>query len=75
MRKNSTLDSKMSIDRTLKIMGIRNSMKALGYQKYMPATIAKDVSSKTVIEIEEAGDELKGVEVTSESKRVYPMII
>lgn len=70
--KKFDIDSKMSIDRTLKIMGIRNSMKALGYQKYMPATIAKDVSSKTVIEIEEAGDELKGVEVTSESKRVYP---
>lgn len=72
IRKKFEIDSSLSDEDAMKVMAVRNTLRALGYKRYMPATIAKSVSQKTVIDIEESKDRLKGVEISSESKRVYP---
>lgn len=55
-----------------KIMTVRYSIDALGYNKYLSAVVSKDVSEDTVMLIEEGSDDLKGVQVVSESTRYYP---
>lgn len=54
------------------VMKARYEIDSLGYSKYLPATVAKKVSNKTVMLIEEDNDLLKGVEVVSETNRYYP---
>ena len=55
-----------------KIFAIREEIKNTGYNKYRSSTIASDVSDETVAYIEEMGSFLKGVEIASETVRVYP---
>ena len=55
-----------------KIMAVRNELEMLGYKKYMPATVSKNVSDDTVMIIEENSSELQGVETASETTRYYP---
>ena len=55
-----------------KIFTVREEIKNIGYNKYRSSTIAKNVSDKTVAYIEEMGKSLKGVEIASETVRVYP---
>lgn len=55
-----------------RIMVVRNEMKQMGYRKYLPAVVAKDVSDKTVMIIEEMKESLPGVSVESETRRYYP---
>ena len=55
-----------------KIFTVREEIKNIGYNKYRSSTIAENVSDKTVAYIEEMGNVLKGVEIASETVRVYP---
>jgi penicillin-binding protein 2 len=55
-----------------RVMAVRNQMVMMGYRKYLPAVVAKDVSDKTVMVIEEMTESLPGVDVESETRRYYP---
>lgn len=72
LRKDMEIDDSVSDSFAMKIMDIRTELKAMGYKKYLPATIAKDVSQETIMEVEENSDSLTGVDVISETKRYYP---
>ncbi|MBR5230163.1 MAG: hypothetical protein IKW01_04825 [Firmicutes bacterium] len=66
-------DSKVLSDKEVrKIFAIREEIKNIGYNKYRSSTIASDVSDETVAYIEEMGSFLKGVEIASETVRIYP---
>ena len=60
-------DDKMA----MKILDIRYAIFINRYQKYLPITIAKNVNDKTVAAIKENNDELIGVNITEDTKRVY----
>lgn len=72
LREKFEINKSISDNQAMKIMAVRTELKSLGYKKYMPATIAKNVSNKTVMAVEENGGTLKGVEIVSETKRYYP---
>ena len=46
-------------------------MGTTGYQKYIPVTIATDVSEETVAAIAENQDELEGISVAEDTIRKY----
>lgn len=62
----------VSEDKAMDIVKIRNSINELGYNQYLSATVAKNVSDDTVMHVEEESEDLTGVEVVSESVRYYP---
>lgn len=66
------INESISDSNARKIMIIRDELKSLGYKKYMPASISKNVSNTTVVKLEENENELEGVEVISETERYYP---
>lgn len=55
-----------------KIFIVREEIKSLGFNKYQSSTIASNISDETIAYVEEMGDVLKGVEVSSETVRYYP---
>lgn len=55
----------------LEIITIRYNMATTGYQKYIPITIATDVSDETVAMIMENSDELLGIEIAEDTIRKY----
>lgn len=55
----------------LKIAMIRYNLSLNSYQKYITTEIASNVNEKTVAAIYENHDELKGIEVTEKTERVY----
>ncbi len=66
-------DEKPLSDRQLrKIFIVREEIKSLGFNKYQSSTIATDVGEKTIAYVEEMGNVLKGVEISSETVRTYP---
>lgn len=72
IRKHMEIKSFVSDNTARKIMAVRYSLDALGYNKYLSAVVSKNVSEDTVMLIEEGSDDLKGVQVVSESTRYYP---
>ena len=58
-------------EETLEIIKIRYILSTNSYQKYIPVTIAANVSEETVAEIMELKDTLQGVDVAEDSIRVY----
>ena len=58
--------------RVLQIVTIRYGMHLNSYKKYIPTTIASDVSEKTVAMIKENMYDLQGISVGEESLREYP---
>jgi penicillin-binding protein 2 len=58
-------------EETLGILGIRYMLSLNTYQKYVPVTIAKDVSEKTIIYVKENENILTGAEVETDWVRVY----
>lgn len=58
-------------EETLAITRIRFALSANSFQKYVPATIATNVSEQTVADVLEHKDKLQGVDVTEDSIRVY----
>lgn len=57
--------------RRYEIMVLRYALSQNAYQKYISATVATDVSEETVAVIKEHANELQGVEVVEDTKRVY----
>lgn len=55
----------------LEIITIRYTMSITGYQKYIPVTIATDVSEETVATIKENSQELLGIEIAADTIRKY----
>jgi len=72
IRKDMDIDTALSDRQARKYMVIKNQIESLGYSQYKPAVIAKNVSKKTVMLIEENKSAINGVEVVSETKRYYP---
>ena len=72
LREYFKIDPMLSNEDARKIIVIRNEIEAMGYRKYLPADIAKGISDKTIIEIEERSAELPQLEVVSETMRYYP---
>lgn len=58
-------------DEILKIITIRDAMSANSYQKYIPTTIATDVSDETVAVIMENLDDLDGITIAEDTVRRY----
>jgi penicillin-binding protein 2 len=61
-----------TIEEKRKILVVRNEIASLGYSKYLPATIATEVSDNTIIMLKEMSDSLPGVMVSSDTIRYYP---
>ena len=55
----------------LEIITIRYNMAVTGYQRYIPITIATDVSEETVAMIKENSEELAGIEIATDTIRKY----
>ena len=72
LRKYFTIEDTLSRGDARNIMVVRSQMAELGYKKYMPVTVARDVSDQTVSILEESGNAYPGVEVFSEVSRIYP---
>lgn len=72
LRENLEIDEQYSALTARKILNVRYELSQMGYRKYMPATVARDVTDNTVVYIEENSDKLKGVSVVPETKRFYP---
>ena len=70
LRKQYEIDKDLSDADARKIFIIRNEIATNGFTRYLPIKVASDVSDKTIAYIEEAG--IEGVEIASESERVYP---
>lgn len=58
-------------EETLEVVKIRYILSTNSYQKYIPVTIATNVSEDTVAEIMERKDSLQGVDIEEDSIRVY----
>ncbi len=61
-----------TLEEKRKILVVRNEIASLGYHKYVPATVATDVSENSIIMLKEKGDSLKGVDVVQDTVRYYP---
>lgn len=53
----------------LHILGIRYMLSLNTYQRYLPITVAKDVSEKTTTYVLENSNELQGVDVVNPDRR------
>ena len=58
-------------EETLEITKIRYILSTNSFQKYIPVTIATNVSEETVAEVTERKDKLQGVDIAEDSIRVY----
>jgi len=72
LRSELKISAALSDVQARRIMAVRNEMKLMGYRQYLPALVAKDVSDKTVMIIEEMNETLPGVSIESETRRYYP---
>ena len=70
LRKECGIDAELSDEDARKILIVRDPVKDNNFKKYMPVTVASDVSDKTVVYLEEIG--IKGVSIVSGSERYYP---
>ena len=58
-------------EEVLKLVTVRYAMLANSYQKYIPTTIATDVSEETVAAIEENKEALTGIDIAEDTIRRY----
>lgn len=72
LRKYFKIDNGISNEDARSIMVVRNEMTALGYKKYMPVTVAKDLSERSIAVLEENSRDYPGAEVFSQVSRDYP---
>ncbi|MGI6204303.1 MAG: penicillin-binding transpeptidase domain-containing protein [Anaerovoracaceae bacterium] len=72
IKKKMDIDESMSDTSAREIMCVRDKIHSLGYNQYLPALVAENVSNNTVMTIEEGGNGIKGAEVVSETTRYYP---
>lgn len=66
------LPSELTSEELLKIITVRYALWTTSFRKYMPITVASDVSEETVASILENQNSLQGVDVQEDSIRVYP---
>jgi penicillin-binding protein 2 len=66
------IDKSFSDRAARNVMVLRNQLASQGYQKYIPAKIASDVSEATVMQVEESEPMLPGASIVAESSRYYP---
>ena len=62
---------KLEKSQVLKLINIRYAIGLNSFQKYIPTTVAEDVSDETVASIMENLDQLQGVDVAEDSLRRY----
>ena len=65
------LPEQLTKEETLKIISVRYALSTTSFRKYIPVTIATDVSENTVAAIQENKSLLEGVDVQEDSVRVY----
>lgn len=65
------IPEELSKEEMLKIVTVRYTLSTNSYKKYMPVTIATDVSEDTVASIMENQNQLEGIDVQEESIRIY----
>ncbi|WMJ86422.1 penicillin-binding transpeptidase domain-containing protein [Anaerocolumna sp. MB42-C2] len=65
------LKAHYSKEETLGILGLRYMLSLNTFQKYMPITVSKDVSEKTMIYVKENSSELVGADIDQEWLRIY----
>ncbi|HIS27656.1 MAG TPA: peptidase [Candidatus Pullilachnospira intestinigallinarum] len=65
------LPQELTKEEILKIVTVRYAMSIVSFQRYMPVTIASDVSEETASAILENQPTLQGVDVAEDSIRVY----
>lgn len=65
------LPEKLTPQQILDIVYVRYSLFTTQYRKYIPVTIATDLSGESMAALEESKDTLTGVSVEEDSKRVY----
>ena len=65
-------EEKYGKSRVLQLVTIRYGMHLNSFQKYIPTTIASDVSDQTVAVIMENLSDLQGISIGEESLREYP---
>lgn len=65
------LPSSLSMEDTLKMLGLRNAINQNSYQKYISTTIAKDISDQSMSTLMESKGYYVGVDVVESSIRVY----
>lgn len=65
------LPGNLSGEELLKVITVRYALFTTSFRKYMPVTIASDVSDETVAAILENQKNLQGVDVAEDSIRVY----
>lgn len=66
------IDESYNDDEALKIMTVRHAFNQQGYMSYIPIEIAKDVSEKTAILIQEMKMDFPEISIEVDSKRYYP---
>lgn len=72
LRNYFKIETGISSEDAAKVMTVRNQMASLGYKKYMPVTVAKDISQRSIALLEEGSSDYPGTEVFSEVSREYP---
>lgn len=60
-----------NIDEVRKIIALRYEIATKGYSSYKPVTLAKNISEASMLEIDEQGSMLKGVNITVAPMRKY----
>ena len=65
------IDKSYDDEMAMKILSVRYAMFINRYQKYQPITIATNVNKDTVAVIKEFNNELPGVDITEDTRRVY----
>lgn len=65
-----SIPKNLSDEEAIKVLGIRNEISKNGFTSYVPITVAKEISDKTISYLEEAN--IRGASVASEYIRYYP---
>ncbi len=63
----------LSYNTKRKILSLRYNLYQYRYKKYQPVTVALEISSKTVANLEEKQDSFPGVMIDTDSLRTYPL--
>jgi len=71
-RREFGISDDVSDEDAYKILALKHDFKVLGYRKYVPITVAKDVDEKIAVLISEMSMDLPGVSVDIDPKRYYP---
>ncbi len=72
LRAKYEIDESYTDAEARKILIIRNELKSLGFQSYLPAEVATGVSEQTIVTLEEKSYLYPGVEIAREYVRTYP---